>query len=48
MTVDTTPSEDPSFCVYPLPSKCADFDDGSYIVTIQAHLPMPEPPPPTP
>jgi hypothetical protein len=42
----TMPSEDPWFCVRPAPSKCADFDDGSYIVTIQAHLPMPPPPPP--
>jgi len=44
----TMPSEDPWFCVRPAPSKCADFDDGSYIVTIQAHLPMPTPPPPPP
>jgi len=48
-TGDTTPpSEDPWFCVRPAPSKCADFDDGSYIVTIQGHLPMPPPPPPPP
>jgi hypothetical protein len=46
---DTTmPSEDPWFCVRPAPGKCADFDDGSYIVAIQAHLPMPPPPPPPP
>jgi hypothetical protein len=44
----TTPPEDPWFCVRPAPSKCADFDDGSYIITIQAHLPTPTPPPPTP
>jgi hypothetical protein len=46
---DTTPpSEAPWFCVRPAPSKCADFDDGSYVVVIQGHLPMPPPPPPTP
>jgi hypothetical protein len=44
----TTPAEDPWFCVRPAPSKCADVDDGSYIVTIQGHLPMPTPPPPPP
>ena len=42
----TMPSEDPWFCVRPAPGKCADFDDGSYVVTIQAHLPMPTLPPP--
>jgi len=41
----TTPSEAPWFCVRPAPGKCADFDDGSYIVTVQGHLPMPPPPP---
>jgi len=42
---DTTPPpEDPWFCVRSAPSKCADFD-GSYIVAIQAHLPMPPLPP---
>ena len=44
----TTPSEDPWFCVRPAPSKCADLDDGSYVVAIQARLPTPEPPPPPP
>jgi hypothetical protein len=29
-----TPSEAPWFCVRPAPSKCADLDDGSYVVTI--------------
>jgi hypothetical protein len=44
----TTPSEDPWFCVRPAPGKCADSNDGSYVVTVRAHLPMPEPPPPPP
>jgi hypothetical protein len=36
------PAEDTWFCVRPAPSKCADMDDGSYIVAIQGHLPTPE------
>jgi hypothetical protein len=42
----TTPAEDPWFRVRPAPSKCANLDDGSYIVTIQGYLPEPPPPPP--
>jgi hypothetical protein len=43
---DTTmPPEDPWFCVRPSPGKCADFDDGSYVVAVQGHLPPPRPPP---
>jgi len=42
----TTPAEDPWFCVRPAPGKCANFNDGSYVVAIQAYLPMPPPPPP--